>query len=170
MPAGGDGDTLLNEVLARLSVSTTGPTPPSGARKALDVLTGAGLLDTSTEDLSRADLVVFASGDFAGTEAFVEARAGAVRSIIRTLSAASAAAVVANPGPVVAAGQPVTSDAVAAVRADDDTAAVVSTVDHARDGSGPALVVLALEAGLDEHVGHYGTSKGATARVPRILP
>ena len=62
------------------------------------------------------------------------------------------------------------SDAVAAVRSKSDTSDVIATVDHARAGNGPAIVVLAVEGLLDNRVGHYGISAGATATVPRVLP
>lgn len=174
-PAGGADDSRLAEILARILVTSdesSAPTitPASGAADALDALSGAGLVNSSADTPSPADLVVVVSGEFAGTEAEVTQRAIATRVLVHALVERSRAAVVAGPEPVVAAGQPVTSDAVAAVREDDTSASEVSTVDHARDGSGPALVVLALESELDEHIGHYGTAKGATAAVPRVLP
>ncbi len=63
-----------------------------------------------------------------------------------------------------------TSNAVQAVREKSETAQIISTVDHARAGNGPATVVLALEGALDQRIGHYGIAAGATARVPRVLP
>jgi hypothetical protein len=69
-----------------------------------------------------------------------------------------------------AAGQAATSNAVQAVREKSETPQLVSTVDQARAGEGPATVVLAIEGALDEKVGHNGVSAGATAKVPRVLP
>ena len=76
--------------------------------------------------------------DYAGTESVVDGplrrrpRAG---HLLRRLDPAT---VVAGGETVAAAGQPVTSNAVQAVREKSETAGIVSTVDHARAGDGPA--------------------------------
>jgi hypothetical protein len=164
------GDALLTEVLAGLAVSETASAPSPQHAAALKVLGDAGLLDSSVPELGPGDVVVLVSGDYAGTEAEVTARSDAVRAMVTALAKGSRSTVVAGGEPVAAAGQPVSSDAVAAVREKSDTAGVVATVDHARSGNGPALVVLAVESALEDHVGHYGIADGATAMVPRVLP
>jgi hypothetical protein len=164
------GDALLVQVLTDLLASTS-PAASSAQRKtALRVLTDADLLDSSTADLAQADLVVLVSGDYAGTESDVTARSDAIRALATALAGATRATVVAGGETLAAAGQPLTSNAVQAVRERSETAAVVSSVDHARSGDGPATVVLAIEGALDERIGHYGVSAGATATVPRVLP
>ena len=170
LESGATGDALLAEVLAGLAVSETASTASAQHTAALKVLGDAGLLDSSVPDLVPGDVAVVVSGDYAGTEAEVNARSDSVRAMATALSKASRATVVAGGEPVAAAGQPMTSDAVTAVRENSETAGAVATVDHARSGNGPALVVLAIEAALGEHVGHYGFATGATATVPRVAP
>jgi hypothetical protein len=166
------GDALLGEVLARLTVSTDVVSASESRTAALATLTDAGLVESSTEALEPADLAVIVSGPFAGEEVEVQRRAETIRTLARLVAENSAGAVIAGPQPVLSAGQPVGSDAVAAVRAVDATARLISTVDHASDASGPAIVVLALESDLAGEVGHYGTAEGATAAAPapRVAP
>ena len=164
------GDALLAEVLAATLVSKTESTSSARRTEALSVLTDAGLVDSSVDDLVPADLAMVVSGDFAGTQEEVDSRSGAVRALVSALARGSQGTVVAGGEPVAAAGQPVSSDAVAAVRSESETADAVSTVDHAKAGNGPAVVVLAIEDLLDGRVGHYGISSGATSTVPRVLP
>jgi hypothetical protein len=164
------GDALLLEVLTDLMVSTT-PTGTSAQRSAaLKVLVDASLLDSTVADLAPSDLAIVVSGDYAGTESVVTARSDAVRALVTAFAGKSRATVVAGGETLAAAGQAATSNAVQAVREKSDTAQIVSTVDHAREGDGPATVVLAIEGSLDEKIGHYGVSAGATATVPRVLP
>jgi len=170
LESGATGDALLIEVLTALAVSTSSTTTPARQAAALKVLGDAGLTDSSAPELVPGDLAVVVSGDFAGTEAEVDVRSDSVRALVTALAKGSRATVVAGGDPVAAAGQPVSSDAVAAVREKSDTAGLVATVDHTRAGNGPTLVVLAIESALDEHIGHYGIATGATATVPRVLP
>ena len=167
---GASGDDLLDQVLTRLLVSRTETTSSAQRTAALKVLSDAGLVDSSADDLAPADVAIVVSGDFAGTQEAVDARSEDIRSIVSGLAAGSDGTVVAGGEPVAAAGQPASSDAVAAVRSTSETADAVATVDHARAGNGPAVVVLAVEGLLDDRVGHYGISSGATATVPRVLP
>ena len=164
------GDALLVQVLTELlaSRSTAAASPQRTA--ALRVLVDADLLDSSVADLAPADLAVIVSGDYSGTEAVVDGRSDAVRALAAALARSTRSTVVAGGETLAAAGQPVTSDAVQAVREKPETARAVSSVDHVRSGDGPAKVVLAIEGALDERVGHYGVSAGATATVPRVLP
>ncbi|MDV3221970.1 copper transporter [Intrasporangium sp.] len=164
------GDALLAQVLARLTVSTDLVSESESRAAALTTLTDAGMVGSSTEELEPADLAVIISGDFAGDEVEVQRRAETIRTIARLVADGSAGAVVAGPQPVISAGQPVSSDAVAAIRSVDASARLISTVDHASDAPGPAIVVLALESELVGQVGHYGTAEGATAAAPRVAP
>ncbi|GAA2478838.1 copper transporter [Terrabacter carboxydivorans] len=170
------GDALLLQVFTYLTVSTSSTSAagatgtPAQRSAALKVLVDANLLDSTAADLAPSDLAVVVSGDYAGSDAVVSARSDAVRSLVTSLAGASRATVVAGGETVAAAGQAVTSNAVQAVREKSDTAQIVSTVDHARAGEGPATVVLAVEGALDEKIGHYGVSAGATDKVPRVLP
>lgn len=164
------GDALLAQVLARLAVSTDVVSASESRTAALTTLADAGMVDSSTEELEPGDLAVIISGDFAGEEGEVQSRAETIRTIARLVSESSAGTVVAGPQPVISAGQPVSSDAVAAIRSVDATARLISTVDHASDAPGPAIVMLALESELAGQVGHYGTAEGATAAAPRVAP
>ncbi|GAA2022298.1 copper transporter [Terrabacter terrae] len=164
------GDALLVEVLTDLAVSTTVSTISPKRIAALKVLLDANLVDSSVADLPPADVVLVVSGDYAGTESVVSQRSDAVRALLTALAGSSRATVVAGGETVAAAGQPATSDAVQAVREKSETASVISTVDHVRAGNGPAVAVLATEGALDERIGHYGISAGATAKLPRVLP
>jgi hypothetical protein len=171
LESGATGDALLAEVFAALTVTQAAPAAASSQRAAaLKVLIDAGLLDSSVPELVPGDLALVVSGDYAGTQAQVDAQSDAIRALVTDLAHASHCTVVVGGEPVAAAGQPVSSDAVAAVREKSDTAGLVPTVDHARSGPGPGTTVLAIEAALDQHVGHYGISTGATATVPRVHP
>ncbi len=164
------GDALLSQVLGRLTVSELAiPSTPDRA-KALGVLSDAGLIDTSAPDLAPADLAIVVSGDYSGTQAEVDARAKQVQSLALLLEAGSRATIVIGGAPVQAAGQPVTSDAVSAIRSDPRTRSTISTVDHAREGRGPAVAVLAIQAQLAHDVGHYGTAADAEALLPKVTP
>jgi hypothetical protein len=163
-------DDLLVEVLTDLVVSTDDTGASAQRTAALKVLTDANLVDSSVADLAPADLAVVVSADYAGTESVVEARSDAIRSLVTSFAGSTRSTVVAGGETVAAAGQPLTSNAVQATRETSETASIVSTVDHARAGDGPATVVLAVENALDERVGHYGVAPGATATVPRVLP
>ena len=164
------GDALLVEVLTDLAVSTTVSTISPKRVAALKVLLDANLVDSSVADLPPADVVLVVSGDYAGTESVVSQRSDAVRALLTALAGSSRATVVAGGETVAAAGQPATSNAVQAVREKSETASVISTVDHVRAGNGPAHAVLAIEGALDERIGHFGISAGATAKLPRVLP
>ena len=164
------GDSLLLEVLTELTVSTTATGTSAQRSAALKVLVDASLLDSTVADFAPGDLAIVVSGDYAGTDSVVTARSDAIRSLVTSLAGSSRATVVAGGETLAAAGQAATSNAVQAVREKSETAQLVSTVDLARAGEGPATVVLAIEGALDEKVGHYGVSAGATAKVPRVLP
>lgn len=164
------GDALLREVLAKLATSREKGEASASRTAALEALTDADLVDATVTDLVPAELAVVISGDFAGSESAVKERADSVRALAMTLHGASDATVVAGGAPVQAAGQPVSSDGVAAIREDRDTSGEIPTIDHAREGMGPAVVVLAIVARLADEVGHYGTSDGATAVVPPVPP
>jgi hypothetical protein len=164
------GDALLREVLVRLAASREPGEASASRTAALEVLTDADLVDATVSEIVPADVAVMVSGDFAGSDSVVAERAGAVRALATALDGGSDATVVAGGAPVQSAGQPVSSDGVAAIREDRDTRGEISTIDHAREGMGPAVVVLAIAAQLADEVGHYGISSGATAVVPPILP
>lgn len=164
------GDALLREVLVRLATSREPGEASASRTAALGVLTDADLVDATVSEIVPADVAVIVSGDFAGSDTVVAERAGAVRALATALDGGSDATVVAGGAPVQSAGQPVSSDGVAAIRGDRDTRGEISTIDHAREGMGPAVVVLAIAAQLADEVGHYGISSGATAIVPPILP
>ena len=106
----------------------------------------------------------------AASEEGAGARPDAGRALATARAGVSRGAGVAGGEPIAAAGQSVTSNAVQAVREKSETAQIISTVDHARAGNGPATVVLALEDALDQRIGHYGIAAGTTARVPGVLP
>jgi hypothetical protein len=164
------GDALLVQLLTDLTVAKTDTGASAHRAAALKVLVDADLVDSSVADLPPADLAVLVSADYAGTESLVTARSDAVRVLATSFAGATRATVVAGGETVAAAGQPMTSNAVQAVRERSETAGIVATVDHARAGDGPAIVVLAIEGVLDERMGHYGVAAGATATVPRVLP
>ncbi len=164
------GDALLREVLVRLAVSREPGEASASRTAALKVLIDADLVDATASEIVPADVAVIVSGDFAGSDSVVAERAGAVRALATALDGGSDATVVAGGAPVQSAGQPVSSDGVAAIREDRGTSGEISTIDHAREGMGPAVVVLAIAAQLADEVGHYGISSGATAVVPPILP
>jgi hypothetical protein len=170
LESGATGDALLTEVLAALAVSVSTPAASAQHTAALKVLGDADLVDSSVPELAPGDLAIVVSGDFAGTEAEVNAQSDSIRALVTDLAKGSRSTVVAGGEPVAAAGQPVSSNAVAAVREKSDTAGIVATVDHARSGNGPALVVLAVESALQDRIGHYGIATGATATVPKVLP
>lgn len=167
--AAGD-DTLLREVLAKLVVSEAPIASTPARASALKTLSEAGLLQSSVPQLVTADLAIIVSGDYSGTQEVVDDRSAGLRDLAKRLLTGSRTTVVVGGAPVQAAGQPVTSDAVSAIRSGKETSSLISTVDHARDGMGPSTVVLALEAQLAHQVGHYGVAADATAVVPEVAP
>jgi hypothetical protein len=170
LPTAPGDDALLREALAKLVVSDL-PIEPNPERvSALAALTDAGLLETSVPELVTGDLAVIVSGDYSGTQEVVDERSAGLRDLAKRLLTGSRTTIVVGGAPVQAAGQPVTSDAVSAIRSGKDTSTLISTVDHARDGLGPSTVVLALEAQLAHQVGHYGVAADATAVVPEVAP
>ncbi|MDN5789625.1 MAG: copper transporter [Micrococcales bacterium] len=168
------GDALLHEVLARALVTKAAGEAvqdPGSRKAALTVLTSAKLVTSPKTGPTPADVAVLASGeDFTGTRDAVDAESRSVRSLALALSQSSAATVVPGGDPVAATGKVVTSDAVAAIRQGSATSATISTVDHARQGRGPAVVVLAIEAALEGTIGQYGVAEGATAVMPEAAP
>lgn len=164
------GDALLREVLSDLALSTAATGISAQRTAALKVLVDADLVDSTVPDVPPADIAVVVSGDYAGPEPLVTERSDAVRALVTAFAGSSRATVVAGGETLAAAGQPMTSNAVQAVREKSDTAGLVSTVDNARSGDGPATVVLAVEGVLDDRVGHYGVEAGATSTVPRVQP
>jgi hypothetical protein len=170
LPTAPSGDALLREVLAKLVVSEAPLEPRAERVSALAVLSDAGLLESSAPQLVTGDLAVIVSGDYSGTQEAVEERSAGLRDLAKRLLTDSRATLVVGGAPVQAAGQPVTSDAVSAIRSGKDTSSLISTVDHARDGMGPSTVVLALEAQLAHQVGHYGVAADATAVLPEVAP
>jgi hypothetical protein len=170
LPANPDGDVQLREVLAKLVVSEAPIEPTPERVSALAALSDGGLIQTDEPQLVTADLVVVVSGDYSGTQEVVDDRSAGLRDLAKRLLMASRTTIVVGGAPVQAAGQPVTSDAVSAIRSSKDTSSLISTVDHARDGMGPSTVILALEAQLAHQVGHYGVAADATAVVPEVAP
>ncbi|GAA6526628.1 copper transporter [Intrasporangium sp. DVR] len=162
------GDALLAEALARLTVSTDVVSASESRTAALKTLSDADLVDSTTDQLEPADLAVIVSGPISGDAAEVQRQGETIRTLARLVAENSAGAVVAGPQPVRAAGQPVSSDAVASIRSVDAASRLISTVDHASEPSGPAIVVLALESELAGEIGHYGSADGATAASPRV--
>jgi hypothetical protein len=67
---------------------------------------------------------------------------------------------------LVAGSTPVPGDLVSTIAADDDLAAVLSTVSGIEDAAGQISVPLALAARLGDKVGQYGFEEGATAVIP----
>jgi hypothetical protein len=162
------GDALLREVLGRLTVGEPSVEPSANRAKALGALSDAGLLDSNVPELAPGDIAIVVSGDYSGSQDEVDSRSQQVLALAQRLQSGSRATVVIGGAPVQAAGQPVTTDAVTAVRADARASNEISTVDHAREGRGPAVVVLAIEAQLAHHVGHYGTAPDAKAILPQV--
>ncbi|WP_347353423.1 copper transporter [Intrasporangium sp.] len=164
------GDTLLREVLGRLTVSELPVEATPERTKALDALADAGLLDSSVPRLTPGDVAVLVSGEYTATQAQVDARSEQVRALALQLEGGSRATVVIGGAPAPPTGQQVTTDAVSAIRSESRTKTAISTVDHAGLGRGPTVVVLAVQAQLDHQIGHYGTAAGADAVLPKVGP
>jgi len=163
------GDGLLAQVLARLTVRTDLVTASESRTAALAVLRDAGLVSSSVDQLAPADVAVVVSGEYTGVKDEVDRRSAMIRELAREVADQSRAALVVGTEPARVSEPQVASDAVTAVREDQATARVISTLDHGNDPSGATLIVLALEDELRGQVGHYGTGEGATAQVPRVI-
>lgn len=163
-----DANTLVADVVSRVLVHTkdTADTPEPGGAEALGDLKSAGLLDWSQSPLRRADDVVLLGGPISGTSASVTTQTAALTSLVTALDSGSSGVVVASGAPTTAAGQEVTTTLVTTIRADKQTAAMVSTVDHADSTIGAGVVVLALVREASGISGQYGISQDAQATVP----
>ncbi|WP_432524915.1 copper transporter [Kineococcus sp. SYSU DK006] len=143
--------------------------PDPGAVAVLTALADAGLVEVEggTDGLSgqRATLALVVGGapDADATDAQTEGSDAAWVAIAAQLDATGAGAVLAGPPESAADGGPV-----AALRADADAAADVSTVDDLDASAGRVNAVLALRQQLSGEVGHYGTAGSATALNPPL--
>jgi hypothetical protein len=126
----------------------------------------AKLLTVSPEHPSPATMaVLIAPGAPNNPTKQEQSAAKAMGSLAKELDIAGGATVVAGP-PDAAANAGV----IAAVRSDDATRRIVSTVDDADTETGRIRLVLALSAELRDTSGQYGVGPGANAAVPTPAP
>jgi len=168
LPATGDGDPLLAEVLATVLVrpAAAQEEPVSSGAEALGTLKQAGLLDFTQSTLERADLVVMINGPISGTAGSVSAQTSTLLTLASALDAHSAGVVVGTSQPSTAVGQEVTTSLVTAIRKDGSAAKAISTVDHADTVMGAGIIVLSLSRQRLGITGHFGISSDAQSAVP----
>jgi hypothetical protein len=147
------------------------PVGPSNSLTSADTTALAGLKTANLVSLSPshpapATLAVFvAAGAPDQPTKDDQAAATALTALARGLDLAGGGTVVVGP-----ANADAPAGLVAAVRADNDTKKVVSTVDDADTEPGLIRIVLALAAELRDTSGQYGIGPGANAAVPSPVP
>ncbi|HZE38143.1 MAG TPA: copper transporter [Stackebrandtia sp.] len=152
-PNDNDGVETVSALLAASIMAKSGvsATDRDKLTSALDELDMANVDKPFSRDKVTAVVIVTGAGQSKGHNATVLTCA---EQFART-----APVVLASPGPVSAAP-------VAEVVRDKHRAAKISTIDNIMDPEGQLATVLALDARVHGHVGHYGTGPGTTAAVP----
>lgn len=163
-PATDEGASVPDRVLSAALATSEGRTSVSGtaAKKALEELVKAKLIEVSTLDINPAQHVVVISAPITGggTQGRQTTAKGWVR-LCRTLDAASLGTVVlSDDGP-----DPVTEAAsvVSALRSDTDASFAVSTIDNATEPLGQVSVPFALIQQEGNESGHFGIGADASA-------
>ncbi|WP_181871281.1 copper transporter [Sphaerisporangium album] len=151
---------LLAGAVVTADKALAGKDDPSSAG-VLDGLESDGMVALEGEPGKRATLalVMAPAAPYEGKDA--EAQTAAVVALATALDQASEGAVVAGVVPVSTA-----AGVVAAVRADGDASAKVSTVDNADMAFGRAAVVYSLREQVAGDVGQYGLGSDAVAADP----
>ncbi len=154
---------LVGAILARALVTTApaGVPADASATNILSGFAGADLLSTDGDIARRCSLVEVVTGDSNGTDEALGASDTIVLSIVKALDAGSDGLVVAGPPAAAVEG-----GVVAAVRADDATAAEVSTVDVADEPSGAVAAVYALVEQAQGKAGQYGAVATTDGPIP----
>ncbi|MGY1773692.1 copper transporter [Blastococcus sp. SYSU D00813] len=164
LPSTDDTGELVAAVLAQVLVTPPGVVPAPDTAALSQVLAGLASLEVLTQEspsVQPADHVLLLTQDgLDGDDA--EQRLGTLVDLVRALDTAGAGAVVA--GNAAAAGE---NGLVGVVRADPETAALVSTVDNVESAAGRISSVLALSQEGEGTSGQYGTGED-TQPVPPV--
>ncbi len=172
LPAGTLGPTApttLDELLAGVLLSDTGAAPITPPVQAvLDGLQGADLVNLDGDLRERADEAFVVVPPVSGTNASTptagsEDELAAWAALAGRLDDAGRGSVVLGPASSAGSG-----GVLQAVRADDELAASVSTVDTGGSQMGVLASVLALAEQLAGRAGAYGFEDGAEAPLPSV--
>lgn len=179
-------DTELAEALVQ-ALTAAAPTDPDtlsdNSGVVLQLLTDGGLISSEGDITLPADAIVILAGPTTAGEpstgtvtpspspsesADNELRDAQLAAALQIGLAAQARAT----GAVIAGGELADNTLIDKVRADDDAAAKLSTVESVHTLTGQISVPLALSARIAGTVGHYGPSDGTTAAMPPrvVLP
>ena len=175
LPQAGPVERAATELAVGLVRRGGQSTTSSAGDRVLTAFADADLLDVDGQLNGRADLVVILGGALPvdppgqvpdeATLAQRSAQVSGVLAVAGALDAASAGAVVAAPASTADSG-----GLLAALRADRDLAARVSSVDAADEAQGPVAVTLALKEQLTGEAGGYGRARGAEGPLPTPQP
>ncbi len=161
LPVTGDGVAASSSLLADVLLRRTPEVPDGDRRSVLSAYASEGFLVTRREVVAAADaIVVVAGAPAAGPDA--QPRNRALVTLVGALGHAGRCVV---SGPT-AAGE---GNLVAQVRADQELATMVSTVDNVTTATGQLVTAWAVADLSTGRVGHYGTAAGALA-LPALTP
>ncbi|WP_409329722.1 copper transporter [Trujillonella humicola] len=164
LPSTDDTGELVAAVLAQVLVTPQGVVPEPDTAALSQVLAGLASLEVLTVDSSSVQpadhVLVLTEGTLDGDDA--QERLDGLLDLVRALDVAGSGTVVA--GDADAAGE---NGLVGAIRADPETAGLVSTVDNVDTAAGQISSVLALGAEGEGTSGQYGTGED-TQPVPPV--
>lgn len=162
VPKNADVYQRVGLVLSRALVTTERGGAPMDAAAAgvLNGFTTAGLLDGKAPR-QRATLALVVAGPAHGDDEFRVAQARITATLATELARSSQGAAVVGPAPSSRPG-----GAVAAVRADQDAAELVGTIDTIDQRAGRLGAVLVLARAAQGKPGHFGSGEGAEGAVP----
>lgn len=164
LPATDDTTALLDTVLATTLVTSEGQatTPGTAAKKALEGLRAAKLVEASTTDINPAQHVVVVSAPVTGGDARErETSLTAWMRLCRALDGASLGSVVLSDDGVDSnTGAP---SVVTSLRADNSTNTTISTIDNGSQPLGQVSIPFALIQQEGNESGHFGIGPDASA-------
>ncbi len=160
LPVNSNGAETASALLAAVLVTRTPPVGADTTRTVLKAFATARFITTAGDVSGGAEAIVFIA-DQPYTDRDAEGKNAAVLTIADQFDKA---------GPVVVATNGVagTGNVVAALRGDPTLSKSISTVDNVATEEGRVAAVLALaEQVLTNKAGHYGTTSGASALLPK---
>jgi hypothetical protein len=164
--SGGLAGGLLGSVLLQPAPGRPGAVPGQ-AGAVLAGLTQAGFLRSGPTPRPAQLAVVLTGGAATGADA--AERAATVARLAAELDRDGSGAVLAGRGATgTDGGSDAATGAVGVARADDGTAARLSTVDDVQSASGRVATVLALREQAEGRSGRYGSGHGAQGAVPGV--
>jgi hypothetical protein len=162
LPNDGVGVETASALLATVTLANKAELTDANRTQILQAFESGGFIRMDGEVADPApSAVVIVTGEPA-TDSDATARNTAFLAVVKQFDTVAAQMVLAAP---TAAG---TGNPVAAVRGDSSLAKSVSTVDGVSFAEGQVATAMALAEQFTGQVGHYGTGKKATARIPTL--